>query len=171
VGQGLSPKAIDEKNVTSGRLLVIPSASAEIDAVNINADINSILAAIELTRGAIYDIAQTPRVSMGLMEHTSVLSALSLQVLYGPLLYKIREKRTLYGAFFTDIVAHVMELMGFRNVEVAIEWPEVLPNDETQAHNVAIMRKNIGGISQQTILAASAWTSIPRHNASSASTK
>lgn len=150
--KGVSSKSFEEAAVNARRLLAIPSTAAEIDAVNIQADIQSVLSAIELAINSIHNIAQVPKVSMGIMERTSVLSALSLQVLYAPMMARIREKRAIYGDFFAKIVAHILELLGYPNVEVFVDWEEPLPRDETQAHNVAIQRKTIGGISMHTIL-------------------
>jgi hypothetical protein len=88
----------------------------------------------------------------GKLEGTGALSGVALRILYGPLEEKTQSKRLTYGEMLIELCRRLLEMGGFGSENiVTIEWPAIVPANEVEEREVAIMDEQLGA-SKDTLL-------------------
>jgi hypothetical protein len=77
---------------------------------------------------------------------------LALQILYGPLLEKTGDKRTLYGEMLERLGRCLLQLRqrGAKHT-VTVQWPAILPSDPKGDAETALLHEELG-VSKDTLL-------------------
>lgn len=123
-----------------------------IQNLEMKSDMSSTLNMYDSLKEAIYIVSRTPEVASGKVQDLSYLSAMAMQILYGPMLEKVNTKQMTYGYFLIELCRRLLELSG-RGPEhyVDIVWPETFPRD-AQVESLTAVNKLQLGFSKDTLI-------------------
>lgn len=152
---GLNEEQGQRISINPDGMIVIPGDPTQIKFANLEmqSDLASSLNFYERLREALYEISRTPEVASGKVQDLAYLSAMSMQILYGPMMEKTNTKRMLYGAFLTELNRRLLIIMGrVATKPVMVQWPETFPRD-AQIESMTAMNKLQIGFSSDTLVA------------------
>ena len=142
-------KNIQPSNLVIGSdgVLFLVSASKETDMYHL--EMQSDLAAARDKRrewtDELYDLAHLPGVARGKLDRTGGDSGIALKVLYAPAAKHIGRKRVLRTPFITSLVRALLEIGGKNSkAKIELHWPPVIPGNDKEAAEIAILKKQIG---------------------------
>lgn len=151
---GCDPSAIrNEPGVVQG----LPSTDSKVWAVSASGDLASSMAFASDLRADMDEQSRVPAVALGRQADMPKgnMSGIAIQLLFQPLIEKTDLKRRLYGQLIRRVSAYVLVLLGqiadWRDVEIDIEWPDLLPNDDLAMAQTAVAEQTLG-VSQRTLL-------------------
>jgi len=142
----------NQLNIAVDETIVLPSENAELHNLEMQSDLSSSIELYKRLKEALHEISRVPEVATGKVDSIGALSGVALQILYQPLLEKIRAKRETYGELLIELNRRLLEMAGFGpdNI-VTIHWPELLPRDAKAERETALLDQQLG-VSQDTIL-------------------
>jgi hypothetical protein len=151
---GCDPRAIvNEPGVVQG----LPSTESKVFAVSATGDLSASMQFADTLRADMDEQSRVPAVALGRQESMPKgnLSGIALQLLFQPLVEKTELKRRLYGQLVRRASAYCLALMGkisdWRDIEVSLDWPDMLPNDDLAMAQTAQTLQAIG-YSQTTLI-------------------
>jgi hypothetical protein len=151
---GLDGKQAEQVVINPDGIINIPGDPTQVKFANLEmqSDLASSLSFYDRLREALYEVSRTPEVAAGKVQDLAYLSAMAMQILYGPMLEKTNTKRMLYGAFLGEVCKRVMFIMG-RPItdDVIVIWPETFPRD-AQIETLTAINKLQVGFSSDTII-------------------
>ena len=113
-----------------GAALLANSPSAQLHALDLNADVNGSIALGRTLMTDMYILSRVPEMSPENMR-LGAMSGFALRVLYSDLLEKTQTKRRTYGALIKELVRRGLDVMGQGyEHQVEIAWPDPLPEDK-----------------------------------------
>ncbi len=142
-----------EINVDPGGSITIPNINARVQHIEMTGDLAAIEKAIEEIRESMDELSHVPSVAVGRLKNLpGVPSGVSLKVAYRPLIAQTLTKRNLRKSVFVPLCQHILELGGYgKSRKVTVHWPEMLPTDEKEDAQTALIDKQIGA-SDDTLL-------------------
>lgn len=149
VAKGVSASQID---VSVDELIVLNAPDADLFNLEMSTDLGSSIEYFKRLREALHEVTRTPEVATGKLEGAGALSGVALRILYGPLEEKTQTKRLTYGEMLIELCRRLLEMGGFGSENiVTIEWPAIVPTNEVEEREVAIMDEQLGA-SKDTLL-------------------
>jgi hypothetical protein len=151
---GLEGAQQEQFRMSADGVLHLPGDKTQVDIKNLEmqSDLASSLAYYEKVRDAIYELSRTPEVASGKVQDLSYLSAMAMQILYGPMMEKTRVKRLTYGYMLQELCRRLGAIAGKGNMlMVDIVWPDTFPRD-AQVESLTAMNKLQVGFSKDTII-------------------
>ena len=149
VAKGVSASQID---VSVDEIIVLNAPDADLFNLEMASDLSSSIEYFKRLREALHEVTRTPEVATGKLEGTGALSGVALRILYGPLEEKTQTKRLTYGEMLIELCRRLLEMGGFGSENiVTIEWPAIVPANEVEEREVALMDEQIG-VSKDTLL-------------------
>jgi hypothetical protein len=136
-------------------IIHIPGDPTQVKFANLEmqSDLASSLNFYDRLREAVYEVSRTPEVASGKVQDLAYLSAMAMQILYGPMLEKTNTKRMVYGAFLSDVCRRILTIMGRAIPDpVQVVWPETFPRDAQMETLTAINKLQLG-FSSDTLVA------------------
>lgn len=150
VAKGVTAQQI---SVAPDELIILNNPDAELYNLEMASDLSSSIEYFKQLRGALHEVTRTPEVASGKLETAGQLSGVALRILYGPLEEKTNAKRLTYGDMLTELCRRLLEMGGWGNQNlVAIQWPAIVPANEMEERQVALMDEQLG-VSKATLLA------------------
>lgn len=149
VATGVTATQLD---VSVDGLIILNAPGADLHNIEMTSDLSSSIEYFKRLREALHEVTRTPEVATGKLEGAGALSGVALRILYGPLEEKTNTKRLTYGEMLIELCRRLLEIGGFGNQNlVTIEWPAVVPANEVEERQVALMDEQIGA-SKDTLL-------------------
>lgn len=145
---------MQQVHIEPGRIINLPGKDADLQLLQTSGDVAGAMAFAASLRADMDEQSGVPGVALG--RHTDLpkgtISGVALQMLYGPLMKKTQKKRRLYGQLLRAICSAFLELGGFpADSSVEIQWPSMLPSDDTAAVQTSLLKQQIG-VSDHTLL-------------------
>lgn len=140
--------------IDADNMLHIPGdpTQVKIDNLEMNSDLASSLNFYRTLREAMYEVSLTPEIASGKAKEVSYLSAMAMQILYGPMIEKTNAKQMTYGPFLKELNRRILVIMGIESPEpVNIVWPITFPRD-VQVEVATAMNKLQVGFSSDTLV-------------------
>jgi hypothetical protein len=139
---------------TPGRITILPTPESEIAAVNVSADIPSLLSAADRLQSRIDEQTGVPGIATGRASAMpgGNMSGIAIELLFMSIIKRNDMKRCLYGELMIDVSLALLVLNKMSgDIEIEINWQNPLPNDDTSSFQAALLAKQIG-VSDQTLL-------------------
>lgn len=151
---GLTDEQAKRVTVDSDSMLFIPGSKEDVDLKNLemNSDLASSLNYFKSINEAFYEVSRTPEIASGKAQEVSYLSAMAMQILYGPMIEKTNSKQMTYGPFLSELNRRILIIMGVQTPDpVEIIWPVTFPRD-AQTEVMTGMNKLQVGFSSDTVI-------------------
>jgi hypothetical protein len=131
-------------------LISFQGKDAELHQLEQLSDLTASSNFLTMLRQSLFDITQTVDLS-SMSDKLGALTNFGLRVLYMDALAKLGTKRELYGDALIELVRRLLILAEFANTDPGtVEWPEVLPVDETGQVQALEADLRMGIVSKQT---------------------
>jgi hypothetical protein len=147
MGFGLEANQIQETAVDG--FWAIPNAEARIENLEMQSDLASSMAYLEFLQAAMFREHQAVDMT-SLKDRIGQLTNFGLRVLFKDSLDKSRVKRTLYGGGLCEVSARTLKLLGLSEEMPTAQWPDPLPNNDTEQVGVQVQEIGAGTLSRQT---------------------
>lgn len=132
--------------------IAFKSPTATLQNLEMTSDLSASMAYYDKVQAALFDTSRLPAVATGHLEEAGDLSGTAMQIAYRPLTSVIAQKRLTYGEMLTTLNKHLLEMGGHgADKEVTIQWPEILPVNNLEERQVALIDKQLGA-SSDTLL-------------------
>lgn len=148
VGVGFSARDLPNN---PDQMIILPSGEAKIYNVEMQSDLSSSLAYIELLTEALFNVMRVPQVVTGKMQGVGALSGVALRILYAPMVAKVEQKRYSLENMLSALIRALLVMRGFGDSDIKIYWPPGVPSDEMALRQQALIDKQLG-VSADTIL-------------------
>jgi hypothetical protein len=129
VFSGVSKGSLD---LQAGTVLYLPSEGAKAAFLEWGGSPPDVEAQLCRIRNAIAEISQVPAVAFGQQDGgITNLSGIAIQILYGPLIAKTRDKRANWSPALQKLMALCLQAAGFavKEDDVCCIWPDAMPVD------------------------------------------
>jgi hypothetical protein len=124
--------------------------NALIQNLEMQSDLSSSLNFIRYLRQALFDVSRAVDID-SMADKLGSLTNFGLRVLYQDALSKLEEKRGLYGEGIVEINHRLLALAGVSETDGGIvEWPDVMPENETETSQAIKTDLELGLVSKQT---------------------
>lgn len=149
-GKGFGAGEVD---LTPGKIPVFGD-DGELNAIPEDANFGSNLDMARFIAERTFMQARVPEIATGKLDNVGQLSALAMQVLYGPLLSKTITKRALYGRMLRNLTFRAMEVarVPLDRLPLLI-WKSPLPSDPVAERQKYLLEKELGVRSKASIAA------------------
>jgi hypothetical protein len=135
-----------------GKLIKLPSAQAKMGILNVEADLSKLLEHMAELRANVDQVSGVPSLATGRVSELprGQISGIAIEMLYQRLVAKTIKKRRLYGRLIRDLCGIQLYHGGFTDpddpcsVKLKISWPDLLPVDELQSWQAAILQDQLG---------------------------
>jgi hypothetical protein len=154
---GLSASQI---NIGIDDLLCLPSPDSKLANLEMTSSLVDQINFANILRSDMDEQSRVPGIVLG--RETSLprgnISGVALEMLFQPLIEKTVQKQRLYGCLIRYVSRAALVLAGKLSIEeyedcpIALHWPSLLPNDDLQAAQTALVYQQIG-VSEHTLLA------------------
>jgi SPP1 Gp6-like portal protein len=148
VARGLKKQELE---VGTDQTLFLPDKEQSLELLEMTGDLAGAMNFRKQLREALSEVSHVPEIATGKLDGVGTLSGLALKILYGPLIDQTAKKRRLYGKLIKDLTRALLVIGKKGEQEVRLNWPNPLPGDDTEAANVALIKKQIG-VSSDTLL-------------------
>ena len=151
---GLSPSQQQQVVVNVDGILNLPGDKSEVDIKNLEmtSDLASSINFYGKLRDGLYERSRIPEVSSGKVQNLSYLSALAMQMLYGPGFELRAVMRSTYGNFIIELCRRLLAIAGRGDTNIVdVLWPETFPRDLMVEAQTAIYKQQVG-FSQDTLV-------------------
>lgn len=133
-------------------VILLESEKGELKYLEMQGDLTRGLSLADALKELLHELSRIPEVATGKVEDLGQLSGLALKILYGPIAELTLTKRLGYGELLSELGSRLLEMGGHAaELEVAPQWPEVIPGDPKGNREVAIMDSTLG-VSSDTLL-------------------
>lgn len=137
--------------ISTDEVLFLPDKEQDLKLLEMAGDLEAARLYRRELRQALAEVSHVPEVVTSKLETVGPLSGRALRILYGPLIDRTERKRRLYGRLIADLIGAILHIGGAPNEMVQLMWPEVLPADEVEKSNTALIKRQLG-VSQETLL-------------------
>lgn len=148
VGKGFTASEI---KIDVDGMIILPNPEAQLGNLEMSSDLSSSLNMFLRLKESLHEVSRIPEVATGKLESAGGLSGLALQILYQPLLEKTNTKRLTYGDMLEELTENMLEIGGFGEQEVTLQWQSMLPSDPMQERQAALLDKQLG-VSDDTLM-------------------
>jgi hypothetical protein len=150
--RGLSESQVKQLNINTEQLINLPGDTATLQNLEMQSDLASSITYYWALRSALYELTRVPEIASGKIADLQYMSAMAMQILYGPLIEKTNAKRITYGGMIDELHRRLLIIAGMAVADAThIVWPEVYPRDAMVESQTAINLQLVG-VSQDTIL-------------------
>ena len=140
-------------------VLVIEAPDGSLHNLEMTSDLSHMLNFAEVIRQDMDEQSRVPAVALGRMAQLprGQLSGVALELLFQPLIEKTVQKQRLYGKLIREVTRAALVLGGklapsqYEDFKVELHWQELLPIDDTEAAQTALLYKQLG-VSNATLL-------------------
>lgn len=138
---------------TSPDEITILPMNGELANLEMTSDLASSIEFYRRIKEGFHEIARVPEIATSSIQAAGLgqISGVALQIMYQSLAEKTNTKRRLYGDMLESVCQALLELGGFAPQEVTIQWPHMLPHDNFQEAQTALLYEEIG-VSKETLL-------------------
>lgn len=139
---------------TPGRIASLPLQESKISAVDISADIPSLLSAANRYQSRVDEQSGVPGIATGRASAMpgGNMSGLAIELLFMSMIKRNDTKRCLYGKLIIDASKALLVMAGFSpDIKVSLNWQNPLPNDDMGSWQAALLAKQVG-VSDSTLL-------------------
>lgn len=141
-----------------GKLVKLPNAQARMGVLNVEANLQELLAHMAELRANVDQVSGVPGLATGRVAELprGQISGIAIEMLYQRLVAKTIKKRRLYGRLIRDICGIQLYHGGFTDpddpfsVNLKINWPDLLPVEELYSWQAAVLQQQLG-VSKHTI--------------------
>lgn len=148
VGRGLSKQDL---KMSTDEILFLPDKEQSIELLEMTGDLDGAQKFRKQLREALAEVSHVPEVSTSKTEGIGQLSGRALILLYGPLIDQTKQKRRTYGPLVKDLIRALLTIAGKPDQEVRLNWPEMLPGDEKEKADTALVKRKLG-VSEDTLM-------------------
>ncbi len=152
--RGMSKTQIDQIVINPDGMIHLPTDTAELKNLEMQSDLASSILFLAKLREQMYELSRIPEIASGKVQDLQYMSAMAMQILYGPLIEKTLTKRLAYGRLVADVNRRLLTIAGDAEADTAVSkliWPEVFPRDAQVESLTAQVQQQIG-VSQDTLL-------------------
>lgn len=152
--KGLDGEQRNQLKVDADGVLFLPGIKDEVDIGNLEmkSDLASSLKFFEELRGSLREASRTPEIVSGRVENLSYLTAMAMQILYGPEIEKTDVKHETYGWLIAETNRRLLVMAGRpSDVAVTLTWGNALPRDRQLEAATALVEQQ-AGVSRETSL-------------------
>jgi hypothetical protein len=143
--KGLTREQQQQIRLDKEGVIHLPSSQAEMNILNLNADLESGIAFYLRLREVMHEISRIPEIASGKMENVGNLAGVALQILHRPLLQKTRQKRLTYGYLLQETSRRLLAIRtGGRDLIPQLQWSDILPTNEEERARTAVLQKQFG---------------------------
>jgi hypothetical protein len=140
-------------------LTILQSDSAQLQNLEMSSDLSSSLNFAATIRSDMDEQSRVPAVALGRQADLPKgnISGVALALMFQPLIEKTTMKRRSYGAMIRQltraalVIAGLIDIADYENYAVDIHWSSLLPNDDLQAAQTALILQQLGA-STSTLL-------------------
>ncbi len=140
-------------------VICLQSPDADMKTLEMTNDLSSFLNFLADLRADMDEQSRVPAVALGRLAELprGNISGIALQLLFQPLLEKTVQKQRLYGKLIREVtraalvVSNKISVEQYEDYQVDIHWQDLLPNDDLNAAQVALILKQLG-VSPETLL-------------------
>jgi hypothetical protein len=140
-------------------LTILQSDSAQLQNLEMHGDLSSSLNFAATIRSDMDEQSRVPAVALGRQADLPKgnISGVALALMFQPLIEKTTMKRRSYGAMIRQltraalVIAGLIDIADYENYAVDIHWSSLLPNDDLQAAQTALILQQLGA-STSTLL-------------------
>lgn len=147
-GRGLQAKDLD---MSPDKVTIIHSERGELKNLEMQSDLSASRDFAKEIKQCFHQIASIPEIAAGKVEDIGNLSGLALSILYGPLIRLTETKQMFQGEMLKELNKALLEIRSKGKRKVMIQWPEILPKNEKEAAEIAVVKETVG-VSKDTIL-------------------
>lgn len=115
---------LENLNVSLGRLLVIPEATASVGQLQ-SADLGTTMTLYDTLKQALYEVSRVPATAFG--TSMSNIAEETVELSFAPAVEKTWDKRLTYGPMLSDLAGRILELGGLSDLLPMPEWTPVVP--------------------------------------------
>lgn len=148
VGTGFSATEVQDTAVDS--FWTIPNAEAKVTNLEMQSDLSSAQAFVELLKMAFWTIGRGLDLSI-FKDRIGAITNFGLRILAHRALTKNGDKRILYGDALVKINARLLEMAGMPGFTTSVNWPDPLPDDPTVTMAEQKAEREMGLVSKQTL--------------------
>jgi hypothetical protein len=154
---GLSASQI---NIGVDDLICLPSTDAKLANLEMHSDLKSSLSFIQDLRASMDELSRIPGVATGRLvdfQGLARISGIALMILYQPLIEKTTQKQRIYGRLIREVSRAVLVMAGLLSLEqyeaypIELHWQDLLPVDDLEAAQTAMVLKGLG-VSSATLI-------------------
>lgn len=131
-------------------MVLLQGEAAQISNLEMQSDLSSSQAFLGALRQALFDISRTVDIS-SMADRLGALTNFGLRVLYQDSLAKLNTKRELYGEGILDINSRLLALAGMDADPGVLDWPDVLPVNDTEQAQADRFELEAGLASKYTV--------------------
>ena len=147
MGTGFTAGDVQETAVDS--FWTIENPEAKIYNLEMQSDLESSLAVIDLVRTAFWTIGRGLDLSV-YKDKIGQITNFALRVLSIRAQHKMGDKRLTYGKMLRSLNSHILEMSGQEAAETVIVWPQPLPEDPKETTAELQTEVAMGVVSRQT---------------------
>jgi len=149
-GSGFAQKDL---NTSVDATIVLPNKDAKLVNLEMQSDLGSSIEVYKRFKEALHEIASIPEIATGKVDSAGALSGVALNILYRPLINKTKKKQLRYGDMLRELNRCLLEMGGMSpgSGNLEIHWPNILPVDDFQEAQTAVVLDQLG-VSKQTLL-------------------
>ena len=123
--------------------------NGQLNAIEAHGDVAASMQFVADLRSSMDEQSRVPAVALGRLQDMSMrpTSGIALRLLFQPLLEKTETKRRVYGRAIRDLCQRLLCLGGFgdgENLPIEIGWPNLIPVDDVQQLQGAILKQQLG---------------------------
>ena len=142
-----------------GDILCLPSPDSKFGKLDAMTDFNGLLSFIEDLRSSMDEQSRIPAVALGRLKDIvkGTVSGITMKLMFQPLVEKTTLKRRSYGKLIRQttiaalIVAGILPIEAYEDYQVTLRWNGLLPIDDLNAAQTAILLQQLG-ISSHTLI-------------------
>lgn len=123
---------------------------AALGLLEMKGDLAGAIAFRKQLRECLAEISHIPEIAASKTENLGQLSGRALKILYGPLIDQTKKKQRLYGAMIKRVITALLEVGGFKDLEVKVQWADPIPSDPKEEAEIALLQKQFG-VSEDTL--------------------
>ena len=150
--RGLSEGQVKQLRINADEMINLPGDTATLQNLEMQSDLASSISYYYSLRQALYELSRVPEIASGKIADLQYMSAMAMQILYGPLIEKTNAKRITYGGLIAELHRRLLIIAGMPiDQDTHIVWPEVYPRD-AQIESMTAINLQLVGVSQDTLL-------------------
>lgn len=146
--RGIQARDLD---TSPDKITVIQSEKGELKNLEMQSDLSSSLEFAREIKQGFHQIACVPEIVAGKLENVGNLSGLAMSILYGPILRLTETKQLFQGEMLVELNKALLEIKRSGKRKVTIQWPDILPKNEKEAADIAVVKSEIG-VSKDTLM-------------------
>lgn len=137
---------------TGEGFLSLADVNSTIELISLEGDLPAAHAMRKQLVEDLHSTTHVPQITVSKTESIGqATSGRAMQILYGPLLARTRTKRRLYGEMVCSVVKLILEIGGYPESSVSLQWPELIPTDPIEDRNAALLDQQLGVAATQTL--------------------